>query len=90
MEPVRIGDQLLYTQHDLLKELHVTRQAFYAWRKSGKVPSGQTAPGRGRQVYFTESEVAFIRDFKNRLEPVELGGSRQLGLFTRIRKEGGA
>jgi len=72
-----------------LKELHITRQAFYAWRKSGKVPSGQTAPSRGRQVFFTESEVSFIRDFFNRLEPVELGGNRQLGLFTRSRKEEG-
>lgn len=90
MDQVRIGEQLLYTQRGVLEELHITRQAFYSWRKSGKVPSGQTAPGRGRQVFFTESEVSSIREFVNRLEPIELGGSRQLGLFTRVRREGGA
>ena len=36
---------------------------------------------RGREVVFSPPEVAAIREFANRIEPIEPGQNTQLGLF---------
>jgi len=80
MRSVLIGDQRFHPLAEVAEELQITRQSLWLWRKSGKIPMGQR--GRGRQVLFTESEVSSIRDYANRLEPIELGGIRQMRLFS--------
>jgi DNA-binding transcriptional MerR regulator len=85
MRFVLIGDQRFYPLTEVAEELRVSRQSLWLWRKSGKIPMGQR--GR-RQVLFTEAEVSTIRDYANRLEPIELGGIRQMRLFSgRVAKE---
>jgi hypothetical protein len=41
-------------------------------------------------VLFTVEEVAVIREYANKLEPIEFGGTRQLGLFMNARREEGS
>jgi len=76
---VQIAGECYYALTDIAEELRVTRQSLWLWRKSGKIPMGRRA--RGRQVLFTEAEVSAIREYANRLEPIELGGVRQMRLF---------
>lgn len=77
--PVDIAGQSYYALTEVAEELRVTRQSLWLWRKSGKIPVGRRA--RARQVLFTEAEVTAIREYANRLEPIELGGVRQMRLF---------
>lgn len=76
---VDIAGEHYYVLTEVAEELRVTRQSLWLWRKNGKIPMGRRA--RGRQVLFTEAEVSAIRQYANRLEPIELGGVRQLRLF---------
>ena len=50
-------------------------------------PSGR--PSASQPMLFTADEVAAIRESSNKLVPIELGGTRQLGLFGRPRSEEG-
>lgn len=54
--------------------LGLARQTLWRWRSKAQVPKG--ARYRGQQVLFTEGEVAMIREYANRLEPLEQGRSR--------------
>jgi predicted site-specific integrase-resolvase len=64
---------------DIQRELGVTRQTLWRWRKERKIPLGRRY--RNKQVVFTEQEVEAIREYSNRLEPVEVGRASQLRLF---------
>ena len=81
--PVEIQGEHYYTNSEVADELKVSRQTLWRWRDKGSIPVGWKY--RTRQVLFTAEEVAAIRQFANRLEPIELGGGtvRQLGLFSR-------
>jgi predicted DNA-binding protein (UPF0251 family) len=82
--PVKIEGEEYYTNSEVSDELKVSRQTLWRWREKGSIPSGLRY--RTRQVLFTADEVEAIRQFANKLEPIELGGSgtgRQLGLFGR-------
>ena len=57
----------------------------WRWRKKGAIPAGLRS--RTGQVLFTPDEVVLIRNYFNKLEPIELGSVRQLGLFRRMREE---
>lgn len=85
--PVLIGGQKYFTNNEVSEQLSVSRQTLWRWREKGRIPPGVRY--RTRQVLFTEEEVAAIRAYANKLEPIQFGGTRQLGLFTRIRPEGG-
>lgn len=85
--PVLIGGQKYFTNNEVSEQLSVSRQTLWRWREKGRIPPGVRY--RTRQVLFTEEEVAAIRAYANKLEPIQLGGTRQLGLFSRIRPEGG-
>lgn len=78
---IDIAGQRYYALTEVAEELRVSRQSLWLWRKNGRIPMGRRS--RGRQVLFTEPEVAAIKDYANRLEPIELGGVRQMKLFGR-------
>jgi excisionase family DNA binding protein len=80
--PVRVEGEDYYTNSEVSEELGVSRQTLWRWREKGSIPAGLRY--RTRQVLFKRTEVDAIRQFANRLEPIELGGGggvRQLALF---------
>jgi excisionase family DNA binding protein len=81
--PVTIEGRKYYTNAEVSDELRVSRQTLWRWREKGSIPAGLRF--RTRQVLFKADEVEAIRQFANRLVPIELGvGSvRQLGLSAR-------
>jgi excisionase family DNA binding protein len=81
--PVEIQGEQYYTNSEVSDQLNVSRQTLWRWREKGSIPAGMRY--RTRQVLFTAEEVDAIREFANRLEPIEFGGGsvRQLGLFSR-------
>jgi excisionase family DNA binding protein len=86
--PVQVGETTYLTNNEVSEELGVSRQTLWRWREKGRIPAGVRY--RTRQVLFTADEVAAIREYANKLEPIEFGGTRQLGLFGRTSNEGGA
>ena len=81
--PVTIEGEKYYTNTEVSDQLKVSRQTLWRWREKGSIPTGLRY--RTRQVLFKADEVDLIRQFANRLVPIELGGTtvRQLGLFGR-------
>ncbi len=81
--PVTIEGEEYYTNSEVSDELRVSRQTLWRWREKGSIPTGLRY--RTRQVLFKAEEVEVIRQFANRLVPIELGSGavRQLGLFRR-------
>jgi predicted DNA-binding transcriptional regulator AlpA len=87
--PVQVGGLPYFTNNEVSEELSVSRQTLWRWREKGRIPPGVRY--RTRQVLFTAEEVAAIRNYANKLVPIEFGGgTRQLGLFGRARSEEGA
>ena len=85
--PVQVGELTYYTNNEVSEQLGVSRQTLWRWREKGRIPAGVRY--RTRQVLFTVEEVVAIREYANKLEPIEFGGTRQLGLFRRARTEEG-
>jgi hypothetical protein len=52
------------------REVEVSRTTLWRWRQSGKVPLG--CRYRGRLTLFTLEERNAIRDYANRLAPIDL------------------
>lgn len=75
---IEIQGSRYYSASDIQQELGIARQTLWRWRRDSKIPQGLRF--RDRQVFFTEEEKEVIRDYANRLEPVELAGSGQLKL----------
>jgi predicted DNA-binding transcriptional regulator AlpA len=57
------------TAGDLIRELGISRQTLWRWRQQGRIPQG--ARYRERALVFTDSEVAQIRTFAERLIPAD-------------------
>jgi predicted DNA-binding transcriptional regulator AlpA len=80
--PVNVEGEQYYTNSEVSGELGVSRQTLWRWREKGNIPAGLRY--RTRQVLFKIEEVEAIKQFANRLVPIELGGAvRQLRLFGR-------
>jgi hypothetical protein len=81
--PVTIENEEYHTNSEVADTLGVSRQTLWRWREKGFIPVGLRY--RTRQVLFTAVEVDAIRQYANKLVPIELGGSspRQIGLFGR-------
>jgi predicted DNA-binding transcriptional regulator AlpA len=77
--PLEIGGKEYLVATEIVEELGITRQTLWRWRNQGKVPAGRRF--RGGQVLFTLAEVQAIREYANRVEPIERTPSGQLKLF---------
>ena len=77
-----------YSATEVARELGVSRQTIWRWRKEARIPPGYRF--RDGQVMFTESELQAVREYGNRIEPLASKNLNQLKLFNgRFRKKGG-
>ncbi len=70
---------------DVVANIGVSRQTLWRWRQQGLIPSGHRH--RGRRVLFTEDELEEIRQFADKIEPIDHAGPKQLKLFHRKRSD---
>lgn len=77
--PIEIDGVTYFSPGDIRREVGVPRQTLWRWRKARKIPPGRRY--RDHQVVFTSQEVQAIRDYANRLEPVEPGEADPSKLF---------
>jgi predicted site-specific integrase-resolvase len=66
--------------NELQRELNISRQTLWRWRREGHIPQGHRF--RDGKVVFTQEEAEQVRRFANRIEPIDESGSNQLGLFS--------
>jgi len=76
---MEIDGTAYFTMTEVARQAGVTRQTIWRWRRERKIPLGLRF--RDRLVLYAKDEVQAIRDFANRLEPVDLGDERQVSLF---------
>ena len=74
---VLIGGETYYPVTGVLKVVRVSRQTLWNWRKRQLIPAGSR---HRKRVVFSEADLESILAYAAKLEPVELGGSRQLKL----------
>ncbi|MFL6450935.1 MAG: helix-turn-helix domain-containing protein [Bryobacteraceae bacterium] len=87
--PITIAGQTYHSASELADELGISRQTLWRWRDQKKIPPGLRY--RSGQVLFTDDEAQTIREFANRLEPIEPGTPpSQMKLFLRPRGKGKA
>jgi predicted DNA-binding transcriptional regulator AlpA len=84
--PVLIDETTYYSVAEIAKGLGISRSTFWRWRSrsEGNIPTGRRYRG-GKMVVFTEEEVEAIREFANRLEPVQRPNRDQMKLFNGVR-----
>ena len=58
-----------FTAAQVARVAGVSRQTLWRWRQDGKVPTGRRY--RDNQILFTTTEADRIRDYANRLVPLE-------------------
>ncbi len=66
--------------NELLGELKISRQTLWRWRREGHIPTGHRF--RDGKVMFTQAEANEIRQYANRIEPIDVAERNQLGLFS--------
>jgi len=66
--------------NELLRELDISRQTLWRWRREGYVPQGHRF--RDGKVVFTQEEADEVRRYANRIEPIDEAERNQLGLFS--------
>jgi predicted DNA-binding transcriptional regulator AlpA len=78
--PIEIGGARYFLAVEVAKTVGVTRQTLWRWRQEGKIPPGHRY--RDRQVLFSETETEAIREYANRIEPINVDSAQQLRLFS--------
>lgn len=81
--PVEIGGSLYFSATEVAKDVGVSRSTLWRWRQNRKIPVGQRY--RGRQVLFSQAELDAVREYAQRIEPIQLGPVEQLRLFNSSR-----
>jgi transposase-like protein len=85
-----IDGVLYFTASDVARATGVTRQTLWRWRRDAKIPAGQKY--RDKQVVFTREELERIREYAQRLEPLQADAAtepkEQLRLFAKGGKRG--
>lgn len=66
--PKEIASSEYWSAAELTRELRVSRQTLWRWRRSRKIPVGRRF--RDGQILFTIAEAESIRHYANRVEPV--------------------
>ena len=66
--PLQVDGVRYLSAGELAKELDVSRQTLWRWRREGKIPAGHRY--RDQQVVFSEAEASAVRAFANKIEPI--------------------
>jgi hypothetical protein len=66
--PKEIDSSEYWSAAELIRELHVSRQTLWRWRRLRKIPVGRRF--RDGQVLFTAAEAESVRHYANKVEPV--------------------
>jgi len=66
--PKEIDSSEYWSAAELIRELHVSRQTLWRWRRLHKIPAGRRF--RDGQVLFTAAEADSVRHYANKVEPV--------------------
>ena len=77
--PLSVDGVNYFSAKELVDMIGVSRVTLWRWRNEQKIPSGHRL--RGRQVVFTEAEAEAIREYAQRVEPINHANSDQLRLF---------
>lgn len=78
--PLTIDGVQYATVVDMLKQTGITRQTLWRWRQEGVIPKGRRF--RSRQVVFSPEDADAIRQYANRVEPIDPSIDKaQLKLF---------
>ncbi len=75
--PVEIEGICYFSASDIHRQLSVSRQTLWRWRRDGKIPVGRRY--RDHQVLYTQGELDEIRDYANRLEPANFDSTIRTG-----------
>jgi len=77
--PVEVNGKEYLQVTEVADMVGVTRQTLWRWRQAGSIPIGRKY--RGRQVIYNRDEVELIRQFSERIEPIDDGHRREKTLF---------
>ena len=66
-----LGEITYFTAEEVAKQVGVSRQTLWRWRRCGQIPQGQRY--RGRRLVFSEEELRAILEFGHRIEPASSG-----------------
>ena len=69
-----------FSATQIVETTGISRQTLWRWRQEGKVPAGHRF--RDKLLVFTAEELEQIRQYANRVEPIEGADHSQMGLFT--------
>ena len=83
MQVIKKGNVDFFTANDVAKNVDISRQTLWRWRKDRKILAGYRL--RNRQLLFSRAELEAIREYALSIEPIEFereGDDRdQLKLF---------
>lgn len=77
--PTKVDGIEYFSTAEVLREVGVARQTLWRWRQEGKIPAGHRF--RDRMIFFTARELEAVREYANRIEPIDKGAANQLKLF---------
>jgi transposase-like protein len=66
--PKELESSEYWSAAELIRELGVSRQTLWRWRRLRKIPVGRRF--RDGQILFTPAEADSIRHYANKVEPV--------------------